>query len=173
MKRIFSLLVLLFLLAVKAHAAFLLIPMDDQQKNHLKAYGVVYWALQQDVEVKWLLNYRGGSFLMPSTQNVHDECLIRGVSVETIPDAKASSILQYIAREDVNMDAVAMQKAPKIAVYSPPNKQPWDDAVTLVLSYAEIPYDVIYDQEILDGKLKNYDWLHLHHEDFTGEFGKF
>ncbi|GET20050.1 asparagine synthetase B [Prolixibacter denitrificans] len=173
MKRIFSLLILLFILAAKVHAAFLLIPMDDQQKNHLKAYGVVYWALQQDVEVKWLLNYRGGSFLMPSNRNVHDECLIRGVSVETIPDAKASSILQYIAREDVNMDAVAMQKAPKIAVYSPPNKQPWDDAVTLVLSYAEIPYDVIYDQEILDGKLKNYDWLHLHHEDFTGEFGKF
>ncbi|GET26728.1 asparagine synthetase B [Prolixibacter sp. NT017] len=173
MKRIFSLVTLLFILVVKAHAAFLLIPMDDQQKNHLKAYGVVYWALQQDVEVKWLLNYRGGSFLMPSNRNVHDECLIRGVSVETIPDAKASSILQYIAREDVNMDAVAMQKAPKIAVYSPPNKQPWDDAVTLVLSYAEIPYDVVYDQEILDGKLKNYDWLHLHHEDFTGEFGKF
>lgn len=111
--------------------------------------------------------------MMPASQNVHDECLIRGVSVETIPDAKASAILQYISREDVNMDAVAMQKAPKIAVYSPPNKQPWDDAVTLVLSYAEIPYDVIYDQEILDGKLKNYDWLHLHHEDFTGEFGKF
>jgi len=173
MKRIFSLVTLLFILVVKAHAAFLLIPMDDQQKNQLKAYGVVYWALQQDVEVKWLLNYRGGSFLMPSNQNVHDECLIRGVSVETIPDAKASSILQYIAREDVNMDAVAMQKAPKIAVYSPPNKQPWDDAVTLVLSYAEIPYDIVYDQEILDGKLKNYDWLHLHHEDFTGEFGKF
>lgn len=173
MKRIFSLVTLLFILVVKAHAAFLLIPMDDQQKNHLKAYGVVYWALQQDVEVKWLLNYRGGSFLMPSNRNVHDECLIRGVSVETIPDAKASSILQYIAREDVNMDAVAMQKAPKIAVYSPPNKQPWDDAVTLVLSYAEIPYDVVYDQEILDGKLMNYDWLHLHHEDFTGEFGKF
>lgn len=173
MKRIFSLLILLFIVTAKVHAAFLLIPMDEQQKNHLKAYGIVYWALQQDVEVKWLLNYRGGSFLMPSNQNVHDECLIRGVSVETIPDAKASSILQYIAREDVNMDAVAMQKAPKIAVYSPPNKQPWDDAVTLVLSYAEIPYDVVYDQEILDGKLKNYDWLHLHHEDFTGEFGKF
>jgi hypothetical protein len=173
MKRIFSLLFLLIVLAAKVQAAFLLIPMDDQQKNHLKAYGIVYWALQKDIEVKWLLNYRGGSFLLQSDKNVHDECLIRGVSVETIPDAKASSILQYIAREDVNMDAVAMQKAPKIAVYSPPNKQPWDDAVTLVLTYAEIPYDVIYDQGILDGKLKNYDWLHLHHEDFTGQFGKF
>jgi hypothetical protein len=151
----------------------LLIPMDDTQKDHLKSYGIAYWALEKDIEVKWLLNYRGGSFLMQHYPEIENECTIRGVSYETISDARANGILNEIAQPDVNQDAVSMNKAPGIAVYSPPNKQPWDDAVTLVLTYAEINYDVIYDEEIVNGKLSEYDWLHLHHEDFTGQFGKF
>jgi len=166
--------VLLFVFFAKVtSAAFILIPMDDKQKNHLKAYGITYWTLEQGIEVKWLLNYRSGSFLIQNQQSIASECLVRGVSYETLADGQANNLLADIGREDVNEDAVSMQKAPKIAVYSPPNKQPWDDAVTLVLKYAEIKFDVIYDEEILDGKLKDYDWLHLHHEDFTGQFGKF
>ncbi len=161
------------LLSFQAKSIYLLIPMDDAQKNHLKAYGIAFWVLENDIEVKWLLNYRGGSFLMQHSPRFENECTVRGVSFESITDAQAAAILDGIAQPDVNQDAVAMNKAPKIAVYSPPNKQPWDDAVTLVLTYAEIPYDVIYDEEIFDGKLKEYDWLHLHHEDFTGQFGKF
>ena len=173
-KQIKWLFILLLILLVKTtNAAFILIPMDEKQSNHLKAYGITYWVLEQGIEVKWLLNYRGGSFLIQHQQAIANECLVRGVSFESLADGQASNILNDIAREDVNEDAVSMQKAPKIAVYSPPNKQPWDDAVTLVLTYAEIKFDVIYDEEILDGKLKNYDWLHLHHEDFTGQFGKF
>nr|WP_319999291.1 hypothetical protein [uncultured Draconibacterium sp.] len=164
--------VLLFM-AFHAGAVSLLIPMDDMQKDHLKSYGIAYWVLEQDIEVKWLLNYRGGSFLMQHYPEIENECVIRGVSFEVISDTQASGILNEIAQPDVNQDAVAMNKAPKIAVYSPPNKQPWDDAVTMVLTYAEINYDIIYDEEILNGKLKDYDWLHLHHEDFTGQFGKF
>nr|WP_320021325.1 hypothetical protein [uncultured Draconibacterium sp.] len=164
--------VLLFM-ALHAGAVSLLIPMDDMQKDHLKSYGIAYWVLEQDIEVKWLLNYRGGSFLMQHYPEIENECVIRGVSFEVISDTQASGILNEIAQPDVNQDAVAMNKAPKIAVYSPPNKQPWDDAVTMVLTYAEINYDIIYDEEILNGKLKDYDWLHLHHEDFTGQFGKF
>jgi hypothetical protein len=163
----------LILLIQTAKASFILIPMDEKQSNHLKAYGITYWTLEQGVEVKWLLNYRGGSFLIQHQQAIASECLVRGVSFETLADGQANNILTDIAREDVNEDAVSMQKAPKIAVYSPPNKQPWDDAVTLVLRYAEIKFDVVYDEEILNGKLKDYDWLHLHHEDFTGQFGKF
>ncbi len=173
LKRIFLLLALFFLAVQSSWAIYLMIPMDDQQKNHLKAYGMAYWTLEQGIEVKWLLNYRGGSFLIPYYQEIEDECLVRGVSVEKMADVQSSAILAEIARPEVNQDAIAMQKAPKIAVYSPPNKQPWDDAVTMVLTYAEIPYDVIYDEEILTDKLKDYDWLHLHHEDFTGQFGKF
>ncbi len=161
------------LFAMQAKSVQILIPMDDTQKNHLKAYGIAYWVLTQNVEVKWLLNYRGGSFLMQGNLPVENECVVRGVSYQSITDAQASAILNEIARPDVNQDAVSMNKAPKIAVYSPPNKQPWDDAVTLVLTYAEIDYDVIYDEDILNGKLSEYDWLHLHHEDFTGQFGKF
>lgn len=157
----------------QAKSIYLLIPMDDVQKNHLKAYGITFWVLENDIEVKWLLNYRGGSFLMQHSPRIENECTVRGVSFESITDAQAAAILDGISQPDVNQDAVAMNKAPKIAVYSPPNKQPWDDAVTLVLTYAEIPYDVIYDEEIFDGKLVDYDWLHLHHEDFTGQFGKF
>jgi len=167
------LLVMLLLLIRTANAAFILIPMDEKQANHLKAYGITYWTLEQGLEVKWLLNYRGGSFLIQQQQAIASECTIRGVSFETLADGQANNLLADISREDVNQDAVSMQKAPKIAVYSPPNKQPWDDAVTLVLTYAEIKFDVIYDEDILNGKLKDYDWLHLHHEDFTGQFGKF
>jgi len=172
MKKITFIAILLFLI-IRVYSIQLLIPMDDSQKDHLKSYGIAYWVLQRDIEVKWLLNYRGGSFLMQSLPEIENECVIRGVSFETMTDAQASAILNGIAEPDVNQDAVRMNKAPRIAVYSPPNKQPWDDAVTLVLTYAEIDYDVIYDQEILNGELSKYDWLHLHHEDFTGQFGKF
>ena len=154
-------------------ASRILIPMDETQQNHLKSYGIVFWVLQNDVEVQWLLNYRGGSFLIENNTKITTECAIRGVSYEIIADAKASLILNEISQEDVNMDAVKLEKAPKIAVYSPKGKRPWDDAVTLVLTYAQIPYDIIYDTEILEGKLKDYDWVHLHHEDFTGQYGKF
>ncbi len=164
---------LFLILFLQSKAMYLLIPMDDVQKDHLKSYGIAFWTLQNDIEVKWLLNYRGGSFLMQHNPEIENECIVRGVTYENIADAQASAILNEIARPDVNQDAVSMTKAPKIAVYSPPNKLPWDDAVTLVLTYAEIEYDVIYDEEILSGKLKDYDWLHLHHEDFTGQFGKF
>ncbi|QGY45161.1 asparagine synthetase B [Maribellus comscasis] len=151
----------------------ILIPMDDAQKDHLKSYGIAYWALKKDIEVKWLLNYRGGSFLVQHYPEIENECIVRGVSYESITDTQADGILNEIAQPDANQDAVSMNKAPKIAVYSPPNKQPWDDAVTLVLTYAEINYDIIYDEEIVSGKLSEYDWLHLHHEDFTGQYGKF
>ncbi len=159
--------------AFQAKSVQLLVPMDDAQKDHLKSYGIAYWVLEKDIEVKWLLNYRGGSFLMQSSPAIENECVVRGVSFEVLADAQAAAILNEIAQPDMNQDAVSMNKAPKIAVYSPPNKVPWDDAVTLVLTYAEINYDVIYDEEILNGKLPEYDWLHLHHEDFTGQFGKF
>jgi hypothetical protein len=166
--------VLLLVLVVQtARASFILIPMDEKQTNHLKAYGITFWTLEQGIEVKWLLNYRGGSFLIQYQKEIATECTVRGVSFEVLADGQANNLLADIAREDVNEDAVSMQKAPRIAVYSPPNKQPWDDAVTLVLKYAEIKFDVVYDEEILNGKLKDYDWLHLHHEDFTGQFGKF
>lgn len=161
------------LLTIQCLAIHLLIPMDQAQKNHLKAYGIAYWALQRDVEVKWLLNYRGGSFLIAHHPEIENECVVRGVSCESITDARSSAILAEIAQPEANQDAVSMNKAPRVAVYTPPNKLPWDDAVTLVLTYAEIDYDEIYDEEIMNGKLAEYDWLHLHHEDFTGQFGKF
>ncbi len=154
-------------------ASYILIPMDDAQKNHLKSYGIVYWVLQNGLEAQWLLNYRGGSFLIHDQTEIRTECAIRGVSIEIIADGSAASILAEIEKEEVNMDHVKLEKAPKMAVYSPKYNQPWDDAVTLVLTYAQIPYDVIYDAEVLDGKLADYDWLHLHHEDFTGQYGKF
>lgn len=147
--------------------------MDETQKNHLKAYGVSFWVLKQQGEVSWLLNYRGGSFLIKYDAKIERECKLRGVSYNNIADIQASQIISDISQPEVNMDVVKLQKAPKIAVYSPKNKLPWDDAVTLVLTYAEIPYDVIYDDDILKGVLPTYDWLHLHHEDFTGQYGKF
>ena len=147
--------------------------MDESQKNHLKAYGISYWILQKEIDVQWLLNYRGGSFLFKYAKQLENECIIRGVSYEVVADARSSAILTEISNPEVNMDVVKLEKAPKIAVYSPKSKQPWDDAVTLVLAYAEIPYEVVYDDEIIQGKLPLYDWLHLHHEDFTGQYGRF
>ena len=147
--------------------------MDNTQKNHLKAYGLAYFALKHDIEIYWLLNYRGGSFMFKNDKVFIDECNIRGISYEVIPDAKSTAILQEISNPELNQDAVKLEKAPRIAVYSPKGKQPWDDAVTLVLNYAEIPYDIVYDEEVIEGKLAEYDWMHLHHEDFTGQYGKF
>lgn len=161
-------------LSFQIHASYILIPMDaESQKNHLKAYGITYWTLNKQENVKWLLNYRGGSFLLPHRNVIEKECLIRGVSYELISDSEAEAILQEISSPSKNMDAVVLEKAPKIAVYSPSGKQPWDDAVTMVLTYAEIPYETIYDTEVLNDALLLYDWLHLHHEDFTGQYGKF
>ena len=145
----------------------------EGQKNHLKAYGITYWVLNKQQNVKWLLNYRGGSFLIPFIDSVEKECLIRGVSYEVLSAEKVESILKEIESPSKNMDAVILEKAPKIAVYSPNGNQPWDDAVTMVLTYAEIPYETIYDTEVLNDALLLYDWLHLHHEDFTGQYGKF
>ena len=173
MSKKYHILFVLFLLVYNSFASYILIPMDDTQKNHLKAYGIAYWSLKGELEIQWLVNYRGGSFLIPQSKAVSNECTIRGVGFEIISDAQANGILTDIANPEVNQDAVKLEKAPKIAVYSPKIKQPWDDAVTLVLKYAEIPYEVVYDEEILSDKLKDYDWLHLHHEDFTGQYGKF
>lgn len=168
------LITLLFLLTIlTSQAAYLLIPMDNTQKNHLKAYGVAYWILEREVEVSWLLNYCGGSFMCQHHQQIENEMVIRGVSYEVIADVQSQQILLEIGRAEVNMDEVKLHKAPHIAVYSPKNRLPWDDAVTLALTYAEIPYDVVYDNEIMGGVLPMYDWLHLHHEDFTGQYGKF
>jgi len=147
--------------------------MDEGQKNHLKAYGIAYYTLQNTIKVDWLLNYRGGSFLIKHYAEIEKECSIRGVSYEIIADVQSTKILTSIASPEVNQDVVRLEKTPKVAIYSPKNKQPWDDAVTLALRYAEIPYEVIYDEEVLSGLLPLFDWLHLHHEDFTGQYGKF
>ncbi|TYB69446.1 asparagine synthetase B [Bizionia saleffrena] len=145
----------------------------DTQKNHLKAYGITYWSLARNIKVKWLLNYRGGSFLLPDSKAVQRECQIRGVSFEVLSNTNTEEILETISSPSKNMAAVVLEKAPKIAVYTPNGKSPWDDAVTMVLTYAEIPYETIYDTEVLDDGLLLFDWLHLHHEDFTGQYGKF
>jgi hypothetical protein len=171
-----SVIAILFLLLLRtgiSQGAFLLVPMDNNQTNHLKAYGIAYWALQKGNTLEWLLNYRGGSFLIPFYDEIQQECMLRGVRTEVIADAARLKILDEIARPDFNMDVIKMEKAPKIAVYAPIDKQPWDDAVIMALDYAEIPYDRLYDGEVIEGKLKNYDWLHLHHEDFTGQYGRF
>ena len=174
MVRLFVPLIIFLGISASSMANRLLIPMDATQKNHLKAYGVAFWVLKAyNTELDWLLNYRGGSFMVPYTQKFATEMTIRGVSFEVISEGQANDILSDIAAPDANMDAVKLQKAPRIAVYSPKSKQPWDDAVTMVLSYAEIPYDVVFDEDVLKGKLPEYDWLHLHHEDFTGQYGKF
>jgi len=165
--------ILLFLMPGITRAAYLLIPMDETQANHLKAYGVAYWVLEKEIEISWLLNYRGGSYLIPHHPLFEKECKLRNVSYQVIADVQAAAILQEIADPGKNMDEMKLQKVPRIAIYSPKNKLPWDDAVTLVLTYAEIPYDIIYDDEVLSDVLPMYDWLHLHHEDFTGQFGKF
>ena len=162
-----------------ANASYILIPMDEMQTDHLKAYGITYRVLADGQEAFWLLNYRGGSFAFTQTPAIERECKIRNVKYEVLPDGKYGAILQQIAKPDVNMDVMKLEKTPKIAVYTPDMTekgekiQPWDDAVTMVLTYAEIPYDIVYDTEVLHGKLTKYDWLHLHHEDFTGQYGKF
>ena len=164
LKRLALILFTVFLSA-NAYASYILIPMDaESQENHLKAYGVTYWTLERELKVKWLLNYRGGSFLVPDAEIIQRECQIRGVSFEVISDAKAEQILNEISSPAVNQEAVVLEKAPKIAVYTPYGKQPWDDAVTMVLTYAEIPYETIYDEEVLKDELLLYDWLHLHHK---------
>ncbi len=162
---------LVFAISRTVSGQSLLIPMDLSQSDHLKAYGIAYWILEQGINVEWLLNYRGGSFLTDYFPQLEKECLIMGVQCEKLDAAAVNQIYALIEQE--NMERVLLEKAPKIAVYTPPNKQPWDDAVTLALSYAEIPYDKIYDEEVLAGKLPEYDWLHTHHEDFTGQYGKF
>lgn len=157
-----------------SYASSILIPMDAEgQKNHLKAYGITYWVLTKQQKVHWLLNYRGGSFLLPDGENIRKECQIRGVSFEILSDAQAQGILNDISSPSQNQEAIILEKAPKIAVYTPKGNQPWDDAVTMVLTYAEIPYEMVYDTEVLNDKLVLFDWLHLHHEDFTGQYGKF
>ncbi|MDA6072364.1 asparagine synthetase B [Flavobacterium sp. AC] len=166
--------IFIFLLSLTAKASFILIPMDETtQQNHLKAYGITYWCLSKDYKASWLLNYRGGSFLLPDADEIRKECKIRGVSFEVLSDSEEASILNDISSPSQNMESVILEKAPKIAVYTPKGKQPWDDAVTLVLTYAEIPFTPIYDEEVLSDQLLLYDWLHLHHEDFTGQYGKF
>lgn len=146
---------------------------ETTQQNHLKAYGITYWCLSKDYKASWLLNYRGGSFLLPDAEEIRKECKIRGVSFEILSDSEEASLLNDISSPSQNMESVILEKAPKIAVYTPKGKQPWDDAVTLVLTYAEIPFTPIYDEEVLSDQLLLYDWLHLHHEDFTGQYGKF
>lgn len=172
MKIKFIVAILLFL-TYKGYSSSILIPMDEAQKNHLKAYGIAFYTLKNGLEVDWLLNYKGGSFLIKYNQTIESELKIRGVSYQVLADAKVNLILTEITQPDANMDIVKLEKSPKIAVYSPKSKLPWDDAVTMVLTYAEIPYDVIYDDEVIGGKLPEYDWLHLHHEDFTGQYGRF
>ncbi len=173
MKKIF-LTFFLLLVSIGSFASYILIPMDaETQDNHLKAYGITFWTLERQIKVKWLLNYRGGSFLLPDDDDIKRECQIRGVSFEVISTSKAESILLEISSPSKNMEAVVLEKAPKIAVYTPMGKQPWDDAVTMVLTYAEIPYETVYDEEVLNDGLILFDWLHLHHEDFTGQYGKF
>ncbi|PIQ61897.1 MAG: asparagine synthetase B [Bacteroidetes bacterium CG12_big_fil_rev_8_21_14_0_65_60_17] len=151
----------------------LLVPMDNSQTDHLKAYGIVYWALERTVEVDWLLNYRGGSFLMPSSGEVISELRVRGVSYESLSASAAARTMAEVQSEDANTSVVRLEKPPEIAVYAPDQTLPWDDAVLLALTYAEVPYEMIYDEEVLAGDLGRYDWLHLHHEDFTGQYGKF
>jgi hypothetical protein len=169
-----GLLLFCFLLVFTASLAnSIFIPMDERQANHLKAYGIAYWILRSDTEVDWLLNYRGGSFMCKFHPAIQNELVVRGVSFEVISDAQANQIITEISSPAVNYDIMKLEKFPRIAVYSPKTAQPWDDAVTLVLTYAEIPYDIIFDDEVLAGKLPKYDWLHLHHEDFTGQYGKF
>ena len=163
----------LLLSIIPAFSTHILIPMDLEQSNHLKAYGIAYYAVAHQIDMSWLLNYRGGSFMCGYSDAVENECRVRGVSFQVIADVQAQQILNEISSMENNMNEIRLTKEPKIAVYSPKNKLPWDDAVTLVLTYAEIPYTVIYDEEVIGGELPKYDWLHLHHEDFTGQYGKF
>ena len=173
-KFLFKILLFIVLLSpFKSDASTIMVPMDETQKNHLKAYGVAFWVLENDVVMEWLLNYRGGSFLFPHSKLIEEELVIKGVTYSIVADQKIKQIKSKIADPEVNMEIVQLETAPKIAVYTPQGKQPWDDAVTMVLTYAEIPYEEIYDSAVVTGALPEYDWLHLHHEDFTGQYGKF
>jgi hypothetical protein len=167
------LLSLFFIISFSGRSTQLLIPMDEAQTDHLKSYGIAFWCLENNITVEWLLNYRGGSFLVPHLKTLEEEMILRNVRYQVLAEGQVNQIRSEISNPEVNMEIVQLEKAPKIAVYTPPNKQPWDDAVTLVLEYAEIPYDKIYDSAIVMGLLPKYDWLHLHHEDFTGQYGKF
>ncbi|HUP89543.1 MAG TPA: hypothetical protein VM100_09340 [Longimicrobiales bacterium] len=162
--------VLLVVFAARANAQ-LLVPMDAQQSNHLKAYGLTYWVLDHKLTAEWLLNYRAGSFLLPDRAEVRREAALRGVTYSQVTPSQLAQIRQEVAGS--NMESVILEKAPKIAVYTPENTNPWDDAVTMALQYADVPYDKVWDREVLQGRLKEYDWLHLHHEDFTGQYSKF
>lgn len=166
MKRLFFLYIISFSVGQK-----IMIPMDQAQNDHLKAYGIAYYSLKKGINVEWLLNYRGGAFLFDENQLIISECKIRGVSFEQINTSDLVSLFSAIDKN--NMDIVLLEKSPKIAIYTPPNKQPWDDAVTLALTYAEVDYETLWDKDVHLGKLEKYDWLHLHHEDFTGQYGKF
>lgn len=166
-----SALLLIFIFSFPLFAEFILIPLDLTQTDHLKAYGIAFWVLTKDINVEWLLNYRGGAFLFQHDPIFESECQLRGVLYEVISASDVNEI--YFTIEENNMEKILLEKAPKIAVYTPPNSQPWDDAVTLVMDYSEINYDKIYDTEVLSGVLEKYDWIHLHHEDFTGQYGKF
>ncbi|MEL7121493.1 MAG: asparagine synthetase B [Bacteroidota bacterium] len=179
-KKLFLVMVAALFMSLQLNASYILLPMDpDGQKEHLKAYGITYWVLENDVEAYWLLNYRGGSFAFEYNRIFEKECLVRDVSYEVISDGEFARIQQEISNPEVNMEVMKLEKAPKIAVYTPEfnskgeKVQPWDDAVTLVLTYAEIPYETIYDTGVMNDKLVEYDWLHLHHEDFTGQYGRF
>ncbi len=169
----FTVLLLFVLLNDLGAQQKLLVPMDLKQTDHLKAYGIAFWALQRGIEIDWLLNYRGGSFMLDDISGAASECRIRGVAYEEISGANAMQVYTEVGSENNNMDVVRLEKVPRIAVYVPPNFKPWDDAVTLALEYAEIPYKKVWDDEVLHGKLSDFDWLHLHHEDFTGQYGKF
>ena len=170
---VFPFIVIILLIPGEVFSARILLPMDKTQSDHLKAYGLTYWVLENGQKAEWLLNYRGGSFSLPYAEAIEKECKVRGVSYKILAEAQYKQTIKKINKPDANMDNVKLEKAPEIAVYSPKSAKPWDDAVTLALTYAEIPYDVVYDNEVMDNKLSKYDWLHLHHEDFTGQFGKF
>jgi len=150
-----------------------LIPMDRSQSDHLKAYGIIFNHLGENESGQWLLNYRGGSFITTRSEDIVRKSRVRGVTVELISEAEAAQIIREVEQPNVNMAVVNLETVPSIAVYTPADAMPWDDAVTLALDYAEVPYEKIYDSEVLNGELDQYDWLHLHHEDFSGQFGKF
>lgn len=176
MKRFLSRVTFLFLLFLSSLTSFgstILVPMDETQTEHLKAYGVAYRTLEKGFVMEWLLNYRGGSFLMPHDMKIEEDLILSRVAYKILPDVKVQQIKSEIAKPEANMEVVQLEVAPKIAVYTPGGKQPWDDAVTMVLTYADIPYEEVYDSAVVYGKLNEYDWLHLHHEDFTGQYGKF
>lgn len=173
MRRLASMLLLVGLLvpARPASAQWILVPMDRQQADHLRAYGLTYWVLEQSQKAEWLLNYRGGSFLLPDSPGARREAALRGVTIETMDPSAEARMRATVASS--NMEAVPLERAPKVAIYTPPNSEIWDDAVTMALEYAGISYETIWDPEVLSGGLSEYEWIHLHHEDFTGQYSKF